>query len=300
MSALAASPRPVQGIALMLTALACFVVLDTSVKHISAVISVLIAVWFRYMFQALVMSAVLLPLRGRQLLQTRHLRLQILRGLLLLVVSVLGYYGVSLMPVGEFTAILMLTPLMVTLLAAVFLKESVTPLRWLLVAGGFAGALLIARPWEGEDTSLGWVALLPLVMVVAYAVFQILTSRMARTEDAMTMHLYTGWVGALGMSLALPLFWQAIPDRETLGLLMLLGLMGTLGHYLLILAFKRAPAATLTPFLYAQIAFAMLAGWWVFDHVPGRTELTGIGLIVLCGASAAWLAARQQRLHRPL
>lgn len=292
MSALAASPRPVQGIALMLTALACFVVLDTSVKHISAVISVLIAVWFRYMFQALVMSAVLLPLRGRQLLQTRHLRLQILRGLLLLVVSVLGYYGVSLMPVGEFTAILMLTPLMVTLLAAVFLKESVTPLRWLLVAGGFAGALLIARPWEGEDTSLGWVALLPLVMVVAYAVFQILTSRMARTEDAMTMHLYTGWVGALGMSLALPLFWQAIPDRETLGLLLLLGLMGTLGHYLLILAFKRAPAATLTPFLYAQIAFAMLAGWWVFDHMPGRVELAGMGLIVLCGASAAWLAAR--------
>ena len=78
-------------VALLLTALACFVVLDSSVKHISAVISVLIAVWFRYMFQAVVMSDVLLPLRGRQLLHTRHLPLQIVRGLLLLVVSVLGY-----------------------------------------------------------------------------------------------------------------------------------------------------------------------------------------------------------------
>lgn len=292
MSALPASSRPLQGIALLLTALACFVVLDSSVKHISAVISVLIAVWFRYMFQAVVMSAVLLPLRGRQLLHTRHLPLQIVRGLLLLVVSVLGYYGVSLMPVGEFTAILMLTPLMVTLLAAVFLKERVSLLRWLLVAGGFAGALLIVQPWEGADTSLGWVALLPLVMVLAYAAFQILTSRMARTEDAMTMHLYTGWVGALAMSLALPLIWQAIPDRETLALLFLLGLMGTVGHYLLILAFARAPAATLTPFLYAQIAFAMLAGWWVFDHIPGHVELGGIALIMACGATAAWLATR--------
>ena len=284
--------RPLQGIALLLTALACFVVLDTSVKHISAVISVLIAVWFRYMFQAVVMSAVLLPLRGKGLLRTREPWLQVARGLLLLIVSVLGYYGLTLMPVAEFTAIVMLTPLMVTLLAALFLKEQVSLLRWLLVAGGFAGALLIVRPWEGDGGGLGWVNLLPLVLVLAYAVFQILTSRLARTEDALTMHLYTGWVGALAMTLVLPLIWQAIPDHETLALLFLLGLMGTVGHYLLILAFARAPAATLTPFLYAQIAFAMLAGWWVFDHVPGHIELGGIALIMVCGALAAWLAAR--------
>jgi drug/metabolite transporter (DMT)-like permease len=284
--------RPLQGIALLLTALACFVVLDTSVKHISAVISVLIAVWFRYMFQAVVMSAVLLPLRGKGLLRTREPWLQVARGLLLLIVSVLGYYGLTLMPVAEFTAIVMLTPLMVTLLAALFLKEQVSLLRWLLVGGGFAGALLIVRPWEGDGGGLGWVNLLPLVLVLAYAVFQILTSRLARTEDALTMHLYTGWVGALAMTLVLPLIWQSIPDHETLALLFLLGLMGTVGHYLLILAFARAPAATLTPFLYAQIAFAMLAGWWVFDHVPGHIELGGIALIMVCGALAAWLAAR--------
>jgi drug/metabolite transporter (DMT)-like permease len=296
MTAHAPGSRPLQGIALLITAVACFVVLDTSFKHISGVISVLIAVWFRYSFQAVVMAAVLLPLRGSALLRTRRPWLQLLRGGLLLTVSVLGFVSLSHMPVGEFTAIVMLTPLMVTLLAALFLKERVSVFRWLLVLGGFSGALLIVRPWQDGDMNLGWISLLPLVMVMAYAAFQILTSRMARTEDAMTMHLYTGWVGALGMSVLMPLVWVTPPDRETLALLMLIGLMGTVGHFLLILAFARAPAATLTPFLYSQIAFAMLAGWWVFDHVPGRTELTGIGLIVLCGASAAWLTARQQRL----
>lgn len=296
MSATLAAPRPLQAIALLLTALACFVVLDTTVKHISLVMSVLIAVWFRYAFQALVVSAVLYRLRGRSLLRTRRLRQQILRGALLLTVSVLNFYCLSFMPVGEFTAMVMLTPLMVTVLAALFLDERVGLLRWLLVLGGFAGALLIVRP---GGTLSGWISLLPLVMVVAYAAFQILTSRMARTEDALTMHLYTGWVGTLGMSAVLPLIWQAIPDLSTLLLLCLIGLMGTVGHFLLIMAFARAPASTLTPFLYAQIAFAMLAGWWVFDHVPGSTELTGIALIVLCGASAAWIAARQHRPTRP-
>jgi drug/metabolite transporter (DMT)-like permease len=137
--------------------------------------------------------------------------------------------------------------------------------------------------------------MLPLTAVLVYAVFQILTSRLARTEDAMTMHLYTGWTGALLTSVLLPWIWQAIPDTRSWVLLCLAGFMGTVGHFVLIQAFARAPAATLAPYLYAQIGFAMLAGWLVFDHVPGSLELWGIVMIVVCGASAAWLAARPPR-----
>ena len=143
---------------------------------------------------------------------------------------------------------------------------------------------------------LGLASLLPLLMVVTYAWFQILTSQMARTEDPMTMHFYTGWVGALVATAILPLVWQTIPDTHTFALLCLVGLMGTVGHFLLILAFARAPASTLTPFLYTQIGFAMLCGWLVFNHIPGWLELTGIVLIVVCGATASWLTAREHRL----
>jgi drug/metabolite transporter (DMT)-like permease len=299
MSAAAATQasRAGLGIAFLVIAMACFAVLDTTVKYVGAFVSILVAVWFRYAFQAIAVSAVMLPLRGRSLWRTAHPRFQVLRGVLLLTVSALSFLSVQFMPVGEFTAFVMTTPLVVTLFAALFLKERVAPLRWVLVGGGFLGALLVVRP---GGAVVGWASLMPLTMVITYAWFQILTSRMARTEDPMTLHFYTGWVGALVSSAVLPLVWQAIPDARTLALLCLVGLMGTVGHFLLILAFARAPASTLTPFLYSQIAFAMVCGWLVFDHVPGVLELTGIALIVVCGLSASVLTAREnQRLLTP-
>lgn len=284
--------RPLQGIALLLLAVACFATLDSSVKYLSLGISVLMAIWFRYLFQALAMSAVVLPTRGWRSLQTVHPRLHLLRALLLLSTSLLGFFSVKYMPVGEFTAIIMLTPMVTTLLAATFLKEKVSALRWLLVAGGFCGALLVAQP--GGATS-GWTLLLPLGCTLANSIYQILTSRMARTEHAMTLNFYSGWGGALVLTAALPWIWQTPADGQTWALLCLTGATGTLGHFALGAAFGRAPAATLAPYLYAQIGFAMLAGWLVFAHVPGRVELAGIALIAVCGATAAWLAARLPR-----
>jgi drug/metabolite transporter (DMT)-like permease len=288
-----AAPSALAGILFLVLAVACFAVLDTTVKYIGATVSVVVSVWFRYAFQALATSAVMLPRQGKRLLHTAHPRFQFLRGLLLTGISALAFISLQHMPVGAFTAIVMTAPLVVTLLAAVFLKERVGMLRWLLVVGGFVGTLLIVRP---GGAVLGWASLLPLGLVVMYAWFQILTSQMARTENPLTMHFYTGWVGALLSSLALPLFWTVLPDAKTLALLSLIGLTGTVGHFLLILAFARAPASTLTPFLYTQIGFAMLGGWLVFNHVPGSWELSGIALIVLCGASASWITAREKRL----
>ena len=284
--------HPLQGIALLLLAVACFAVLDSTVKHLSLSLPVLLAVWFRYLFQALAMSAVVLPTRGWRSLRTEHPRLHLLRGILLLVVSTLAFFSLSLMPVGEFTAIIMLTPMVTTLLARLFLKESVSLLRWLLVGGGFIGALLVAQP--GGATP-GWGVLLALCTTLMNSCYQVLTSRLARTEDALTLNFYTGWVGALCLSAALPLFWQPLQGLELLGLLCLVGLSGTVGHFLFGAAFGRAPAATLAPYLYAQIGFAMLAGWLVFGHVPGPVELAGIALIACCGSLAAWIAARVPR-----
>ena len=288
-----AAPSALAGILFLVVAVACFAVLDTAVKYVGAAVSVVVSVWFRYAFQALAVSAFMLPRHGKRLLQTAHPRFQLLRGLLLTAISALAFISLQYMPVGAFTAIVMTAPLVVTLLAALFLKERVSPLRWLLVAGGFAGTLLIVRP---GGAVLGWASLLPLTLVLMYAWFQILTSQMARTESPLTMHFYTGWVGAALSSLALPLFWTVLPDAKILALLILIGLMGTVGHFLLILAFARTPASTLTPFLYSQVGFAMFGGWLVFGHVPGTWELAGIALIVVCGASASWITAREKRL----
>ena len=281
------------GIALVVAAVACFASLDTTTKHVSLGVPLLMALWFRYMFQAVATTLVVLPTRGRAVFRTQHPKYQALRGLLLLVSSLLAFFSLKHMPVGEFTAIVMITPLVITLLAATTLKERVSPLRWALVAGGFAGTLIIIRP-DGDD--FNWTLLLPLGLVASNAWFQVLTSRLARTEDPITMHFYTGWVGTLLASLALPFVWTQLDSWTLWAGLLLMGFLATVGHFMLILAYARTPAATLTPFLYAQIGFAMLGGWLVFSHVPDGWSQLGIAMVAVCGASAAWLTARESRV----
>jgi drug/metabolite transporter (DMT)-like permease len=286
-------PSALAGIALALAAVACFALLDTTTKFVSASVPLLMALWFRYFFQAAATTVVVLPLRGLSVLRTAHPRFQCLRGLCLLSSSLFAFLSLKYMPVAEFTAIGAIVPLVITLLAATALGEKVSGLRWALVTGGFVGTLIIIRP-GGED--FDWTLLLPLGMVVTNTAFQLLTSKLARTEDPITMHLYTGWVGTLAASLALPFVWASLPSWSLWGWLVLMGVAATVGHFMLILAYMRTPAATLTPYLYAQIAFAMLGGWVAFSHVPDRWSMAGVLLIAFCGAVGAWLTARESRV----
>ena len=285
--------RILAGIGLLVLAAACFATLDTATKVVITAVPVLMGIWFRYLFQAVATTAVLLPRYGTALLRTEHPKYHALRGALLLTSSTLAFLSLRHMPIAEFTALVLVTPLVITVLAATLLKEQVSLLRWSLVAGGFAGTLVILRP--GGD-AFGWAVLLPLGLVASNAWFQVLTAKLAQSEDPLTMHFYTGWVGTLGASCALPFVWQALPGWQWWALLVLMGLMATIGHFFLILAYQRAPASTLTPYLYAQIAFAMLAGWLVFSRVPDAVSLAGIGLIAVCGAAGAWLTVRERRL----
>jgi drug/metabolite transporter (DMT)-like permease len=288
-------PHALAGIVLLVTAVACFAVLDTTTKAVTLSVPVLMALWVRYAFQAIATTLAVLPKRGWSLPPTAHPKFQTLRGVLLLCTSLFAFFSLKYMPVGEFTAIVMITPLVMTLLASFTLGERVSGLRWLLVAGGFTGTLIIIRP-GGGDGGFNWAMLLPLGLVVSNAWFQILTSRLARTEHAMTTHFYTGWVGTLLASLALPFVWTSLDSWMLWAALGLMGCAATIGHFFMILAYGKAPVSTLTPFLYAQIGFAMLGGWLVFSHVPDGLSVLGMVMIAVCGAAGAWLAVRESRV----
>jgi drug/metabolite transporter (DMT)-like permease len=287
------SPNTLQGIGFAVLALACFASLDTTTRHISASISLLVALWFRYAIQAAITTAVVWPGRGRQVLLTRHPRFQLARGLLLFACSILAFFSLKYMPVGEFTAIALLAPLVITVFAAWKLNETIRPLRWVLVAGGFIGTLVIIRP---GTHNFDWTVILPLMLVGTNSAFQILTSQMAKTEDPITMHFYTGWIGTLLATVALPFVWEVPADWTVWLQLLIMGMLGSVGHFLLILAYGRAPAATLTPYMYTQIGFGVLGGWVVFGHLPDQWTFLGMGLIALCGALGAWLTVRENRV----
>jgi drug/metabolite transporter (DMT)-like permease len=290
-----AGARPGFGIALIFAMGACFSVSDTLIKYCGAFLPVLLLLWARYAFQAVAM-AMWLGRKGRGGFATAHPKFQWMRGILLLVTSGMSFFGLQLMPVAEFTALGMLTPVVVTMLAAWVLHEPVSRTRWALVCGGFVGAVIVIRPGSGL---FGWAAIFPLLMALCYGCFQVLTSRLSSLESPYVTHFYTGFSGAVVVTPLLAFhagdLWaaaEAAPLRELL-LVLAIGAFATLGHLLLIFAFGVAPMATLMPFVYAQIAFALAVSWMILGHVPDAWAWVGMAVIAACGAVSAWLNARQ-------
>jgi drug/metabolite transporter (DMT)-like permease len=282
------------GIGLIVLMAAGFAGMDTAVRALAGVFPVLLMLWLRYAFQAVVMALWLALLPGAGF-RAAHPRFQVLRGALLLFTSAMIFLGLQHMPVPELTSINMLAPLLVTLLAAWLLRERVSRLRWTMVCGGLIGALIVIRPGAGL---FGPSVLFPLAGALTYAAFQVLTSRMSALDNPYTTHF---WTGLVGMLIVTPLLlWQAPAMLETArtatpmqwGILAAVATLGTGGHLLLILALGMAPTATLMPFIYTQIPIATGISWLVFGQLPDAVAWVGMAVIMACGASAAWLNLR--------
>lgn len=286
------------GIGFIAGATGCFALMDSATKAVSIVAPMMMALALRNGLQAALVAGTLLPRRGLALLRTRRPLLQLLRGLMLLGCSGTAFMAVQVMPIAEFTAIVLLTPLALTALAA--WREGrrdgqrVGARQWTLVLGGFVGALLIVRPSAGGGRALASGIGLPLAIIVVNTAYQWLTALLARQEDAGTLQLWTAGTGLAVSAVALPFVWTALPAWAW-GLLVLLAALATLAHGLLILAYRHAPVAVLSPYLYLQIAYATLGGWLFFGQWPDARAAAGIALIAACGAAGTRLAGAAPR-----
>ena len=129
------TPQPSLGIALVIGAASCFATMDTTVRFVGAYFSVALVLWTRYALHAAIMTLWITASPQRSF-RSANPMFQIARGALLAFSSAMAFAALRRMPVAEFTAIVMLTPVVATLLARLWLKERISPLRWTLVAGG--------------------------------------------------------------------------------------------------------------------------------------------------------------------
>jgi drug/metabolite transporter (DMT)-like permease len=282
------------GIALILVSGACFALLDTTAKHVVATVPVLMALAVRYVLQAIFSSTLLMAANQHAPLRTNRLGLQLLRSVLLLGSSVAALFSLKHIPLAEFTAIIMLTPLMVSVIAVVVMKEKLDGAGWLLLALSFAGTLLIVRPGGAAS---GWGAVFALICVSQSVAYQLLSGVLGRSDNPTSTHLITMWSAAVLFTLTLPWSWSPIEDPATWSWLAFMGLMGAMGHWFLAHAFRHAPASTLAPFNYANLFWAMLLGWSVFGQFPDAIAATGMALIAACGLINT---RRHMRRERPL
>lgn len=278
---------------LMLGATLCFAALDATSKHLSRTYPIPMMVWGRYAFHCLMMVLFLAPSMRLGLVATARPGAQVVRALMLTGTTGFAMAGFSIMPLAESTAFLFVTPLLVVILSHRFLKESITRGHWIAVAAGFCGALLIARP--GGSLSLQGIVWMTLA-AACYAIYQIQTRQLSPTENTVTMLFYTALVGTVSMTLAAPLYWGGpMPDWPDAALIASLGLYGGTGHLMLTRAFRYAAASLLSPFLYAQLIWAMLLGWLFYEHLPDLLSVAGMAVI----AGSSLSIALSERYRRP-
>ena len=184
------------------------------------------------------------------------------------------------MPLGNATAINMATPLFLTLYAALVLHEGVGIGRWLLVAGGFAGVLLIVQPAASGFNA--W-SLLCLAATMLHAARDLLTRRIPRTIPSVMVTLSTA-VAVTLLAGVLSLFqgWQPV-DLRQFALLAVASVFLCAGYYLVILCMREGDISVIAPFRYTSLLFALVIGWVVWGDVPNPVAWVGIGMLVLAG-----------------
>jgi len=281
-----------RGILLLVCAGILFPISDAMVKHLAATHDPIQLLWARSAFfwgsatlLILIRGGVAIPPR------TTRLGLHLLRGLVMVGTSTTAFIAFALMPLAEVIAILFVGPLVLVAVAGWTLGEPATRFQIVAVVVGFIGALLIVQP---SPAGVNVAAILALTAAVLWAVQQILARKLSRTEASLASLFYVSAVCAVLSSFMAPFFWTP-PDAFAWTLMVMTGLIATIGQWCVIKSVELAPVSTLGPINYIQILTALALGYFIFAEVPD--PLSGVGLVLICGAGLA-VALREAR-RRP-
>jgi len=279
-----------RGIGFVILATLLFVAMNTAVKYLSPHLPTVQLIWARTLVHLLFVVALFAPARGGwRLFVTRRPALQLGRSCLLLASTSFFFTALGRVPLADATAVSFTAPFIVGALSGPVVGERVGLPQWLAIGLGFVGALIIIRPTGAGANP--W-ALLVLGSATCYALYQLLTRRVAGVDPPETTVTWSALAGAVVLSLGAPAFWTPPARLEHWLLLSVLGLLGGLGHYCVARAFLWGPAAIISPFHYVQLVWAAVAGYLVFGHVPDAWTWVGAAVIVASGLYIAWRQTR--------
>lgn len=272
-------------IGLMLLALAFFSTLDTAAKWLATRegIPVMQLSWLRFLVQFLGLL-ILVPALGlmslESLFTTKKFAKQMVRSTLMAATTLFNFLALQYLRLDQTITIVFLAPLVVAALAGPLLGEWVGWRRAIAIAVGFAGILIAVRPGFGDVHP---AVIYSFLAMAAYALFMLLTRHLAPYDPPLVTLFYSMFVGTLfGAPVAL-MQWVWPDSWTTWALLLSLGLLGGTGHFLFILAYSRAPASAISPFLYAQLITMVAMGYLVFGDVPDLWTMIGASVIIASG-----------------
>jgi drug/metabolite transporter (DMT)-like permease len=192
------------------------------------------------------------------------------------------------LPLANITAINLSSPLFIVVLAKVFLQERVDLARWLAIALGFAGVLLVVQPATDGFNVYAWMCLLATLI---YAFRDLLTRKISPATPSILVTLATAGVVWLMAAVVMAFQgWMPMQGRE-LGWLSLSSLLVSTGYYALIAAMRHGEMTVIAPFRYVGLLWAVLLGYFVWGTLPNAMGWCGIALLI----GAGLYMVRQQR-----
>ncbi len=280
-----------KAIGLMVLATVCFALLDTTVKYLvdTQGVPTSQATWLRFAGHVVFSAAVLWPFALRPSLRSAKPVVQVVRSCLMILTTALNFIALKYLQLDQTVTIFFLTPLLVAGLAGPLLGEWVGWHRFMAIIAGFIGVVVVMHPGIGD---VHWAMFLVLGATLGYALYNIATRYLAAFDPASVTQTYTPLVGVAVMAPFAFSDWLW-PDEWRLWVLFAtLGLWGGLGHWLLILAHRIAPAAVLAPYIYLGLIWMTIGGFLIFGDVPTGWTLGGGAIVILAGL---YLFARERR-----
>lgn len=252
----------------------------------------------RFVVQAALMAPFLLvgQVPRQESRRTMHL-LHALRGALLTLSMICFVTTLRFMEVADAIAIFFVEPIMLTVLGAIFLKETVGWRRYAACTVGFAGTLLVIQPSFQE---VGAIAFLPVIAALAIAIFALMSRMLAQRENPFFTQFRTALWGLGFCILLMGIAWPAgiesftplMPDATPAGFIVATGVAAAFTGAVSVFSFRYAPASTLAPLQYMEIVSATALGWLVFGDFPDGMKWLGIAIIIASGLYIIWRERR--------
>ena len=266
-------------------------IMDGFAKYLSADLPILQITWARYFFTVVFTLPIMFFFFKSQLVWSDKPKLQILRGLILLLANICFFYAISIISLAKALTLAFIAPLIVTTFSPLLLGEKVGFRRWTAVIIGFSGSLIVIRPGF-IDINLASFAALGTGLL--YGFYLIITRKLSKYDSPLLTLLITGMVGAVIVSIFIPFYWVK-PTLNQWSLMAGIGVFACIGHLFLILSLKYADASKLAPLGYTEIIPNVLIGYYFFSDLPDNWTYLGLFIIVLSGL---YISRREYYLNK--
>ena len=254
-------------------------IMDGFAKYLSSDLPVLQITWARYFFTVAFTFPIMFFFYRKQLKWSDKPKLQIIRGLILLIANICFFYSISVISLAKALTLAFVAPLIVTAFSPMFLGEKVGFRRWSAVVIGFVGSLVVIRPGFVE---INLASLAALGTGIMYGFYLIITRKLSTSDNPLLTLLLTGIVGAVIITSVMPFVWVK-PTLNQWSMMAAIGVFACIGHLFLILSLKYADASKLAPFSYFEIITNIIIGYYFFSDFPDNWTFLGLFIIVLSG-----------------